>query len=183
MTSVPVYGWALPEDTGPLRRTIAEIAEGRVGAVVFTSAQQVVHLLEVAAQEGREARASRRRTGRTQLSSPPSAPPPPRPSRCTTPCPSTSSPSIPRWVISPSPWPLDGERSARGESINEQIRNHSPTPRSLRDQGWPGQSDGALPGIDIALRGTPSLWPDHQKRQNRFVPLPDRRRRRARNVG
>jgi uroporphyrinogen decarboxylase len=49
--SVPVYRWALPEDTGPLRRAIAEIAAGRVGAVLFTSAQQVVHALQVAREE------------------------------------------------------------------------------------------------------------------------------------
>jgi uroporphyrinogen-III synthase len=55
VTTVPVYGWALPEDVGPLVRAISEIAEGRIGAVVFTSAQQVVHLLQVAASEGREA--------------------------------------------------------------------------------------------------------------------------------
>ena len=50
---MPVYRWALPEDTGPLRAAIAEIAEGRVGIVLFTAAQQVVHLLQVADQEGR----------------------------------------------------------------------------------------------------------------------------------
>ena len=55
VTRVPVYSWALPHDTGPLVRAIGEIAEGRIGAVAFTSAQQVVHLLEVAALEGREA--------------------------------------------------------------------------------------------------------------------------------
>jgi uroporphyrinogen-III synthase len=55
VTRVPVYSWALPDDTGPLVRAIIEIAEGRIGAVVFTSAQQVVHLLQVAAKEGREA--------------------------------------------------------------------------------------------------------------------------------
>jgi len=55
VTRVPVYSWALPHDTGPLVRAIVEIAEGRIGAVVFTSAQQVVHLLQVAAKEGREA--------------------------------------------------------------------------------------------------------------------------------
>lgn len=54
VTRVPVYRWALPEDTSPLRRGIAEIAEGRVGAALFTSAQQVEHLLQVAAAEGRE---------------------------------------------------------------------------------------------------------------------------------
>jgi uroporphyrinogen-III synthase len=55
VTRVPVYRWALPEDTGPLRAVIGEIAEGRVGAALFTAAQQVVHLLRVAAEEGREA--------------------------------------------------------------------------------------------------------------------------------
>jgi uroporphyrinogen decarboxylase len=55
VTRVPVYRWALPEDTGPLRRTIVEIAEGRIGVALFTSAQQVEHLLQVAADEGREA--------------------------------------------------------------------------------------------------------------------------------
>ncbi len=54
VTRVPVYRWALPEDTGPLRRAIDEIVEGRIGAVLFTSAQQVVHLLEVAREMGRE---------------------------------------------------------------------------------------------------------------------------------
>lgn len=54
VTRVPVYRWALPEDTGPLRRAIEEIADGRVGAVLFTSAQQVVHMLDVAAEMGRE---------------------------------------------------------------------------------------------------------------------------------
>ena len=55
VTTVPSYRWALPEDTAPLRAAIGEIAAGRIGAVMFTSAQQVVHLLQVAAAEGREA--------------------------------------------------------------------------------------------------------------------------------
>ncbi len=55
VTSVPVYGWALPEDLGPLVAAIRSIARGEVGAVAFTSAQQVVHLLEVAGSEGLEA--------------------------------------------------------------------------------------------------------------------------------
>lgn len=54
VTRVPVYRWALPEDTRPLRRAVAEIAAGRVGAVLFTAAQQVVHLLQVAADEALE---------------------------------------------------------------------------------------------------------------------------------
>ena len=55
VTRVPVYSWALPDDITPLVIAIGEIVEGRVGAVVFTSAQQVVHLLQVASSEGREA--------------------------------------------------------------------------------------------------------------------------------
>jgi uroporphyrinogen-III synthase len=54
VTRVPVYRWALPEDTGPLRRAIAAIADRRVGAVLFTSAQQVEHMLLAAAEEHRE---------------------------------------------------------------------------------------------------------------------------------
>ena len=55
VTRVPVYRWALPDDTGPLRAAIRAINAGEVGAVTFTSAQQVVHLLQVAASEGQEA--------------------------------------------------------------------------------------------------------------------------------
>lgn len=55
VTSVPVYRWALPEDVEPLRNAVVEIAAGRIGAVLFTSAQQVVHLLDVATEMGREA--------------------------------------------------------------------------------------------------------------------------------
>ncbi len=55
VTQVPVYRWALPDDVEPLRKGIAEIVAGTIGAVTFTSAQQVVHLLEVAARDGLEA--------------------------------------------------------------------------------------------------------------------------------
>ena len=55
VTRVPVYRWALPEDLGPLCAAIVEIAEGRVNLAFFTSAQQVEHLLLVAAGESREA--------------------------------------------------------------------------------------------------------------------------------
>ncbi len=55
VTQVPVYRWALPDDVEPLRAAIAAIVDGKVDAVTFTSAQQVVHLLEVAARDGLEA--------------------------------------------------------------------------------------------------------------------------------
>ena len=57
VTRVSVYRWALPEDLGPLRAAIVEIAQGRVGIALFTSAQQVEHLLH-----GRRGRGSRGRS-------------------------------------------------------------------------------------------------------------------------
>ena len=54
VTRVPIYRWALPEDIGPLRSALMEIAERRIGAALFTSAQQVEHLLQIAAEDGRE---------------------------------------------------------------------------------------------------------------------------------
>ncbi len=55
VTQVPVYRWALPDDIGPLRSAISAIIAGEIGAVTFTAAQQVVHLLEVAERDGVEA--------------------------------------------------------------------------------------------------------------------------------
>ena len=55
VTRVPVYRWALPDDLGPLRAAIAELAACQVGAALFTSAQQVEHLLQIASAEGQEA--------------------------------------------------------------------------------------------------------------------------------
>jgi len=51
---VPVYRWALPQDTAPLRQAIQAIIAGQVQVALFTSAIQVTHLLQVAAQHGCE---------------------------------------------------------------------------------------------------------------------------------
>ena len=48
VTAVPVYQWALPEDLGPLRRGISALASGDVDVVMFTTATQLNHLLQVA---------------------------------------------------------------------------------------------------------------------------------------
>ncbi len=48
---VPVYRWALPEDTGPLRAAVEEIVAGRVDVALFTNATQVDHLFKIAAEE------------------------------------------------------------------------------------------------------------------------------------
>jgi uroporphyrinogen-III synthase len=52
VTPVPVYKWALPEDTAPLREGIRALAEGRARIALFTSRAQVEHAFAVAAEEG-----------------------------------------------------------------------------------------------------------------------------------
>lgn len=49
---VPVYRWALPEDTAPLRSAIRATIAGETDVLMFTSAQQLHNVLEVADQEG-----------------------------------------------------------------------------------------------------------------------------------
>jgi uroporphyrinogen-III synthase len=51
---VPVYGWALPADLGPLRSAIDRMLSGDADVAVFTTAVQLDHLLAVAAETGRE---------------------------------------------------------------------------------------------------------------------------------
>ncbi len=53
VTTVSVYGWALPEDTGPLRAAIERLAAGQAQVALFTSATQVDHLFRVAGEMGR----------------------------------------------------------------------------------------------------------------------------------
>jgi uroporphyrinogen-III synthase len=52
--TVPVYRWQLPEDTGPLEAALREAINSPFDLVLFTSAQQVRHVLQVAAQMGSE---------------------------------------------------------------------------------------------------------------------------------
>jgi uroporphyrinogen-III synthase len=52
--SAAVYAWQLPEDLAPLERAIVAMCEGNADAVVFTSGQQVEHLLQVARKMGRD---------------------------------------------------------------------------------------------------------------------------------
>jgi uroporphyrinogen-III synthase len=54
VTRVPVYRWALPEDTTPLRQATAAMIAGEVDIALFTSAQQVEHLLLIAAEDNQE---------------------------------------------------------------------------------------------------------------------------------
>lgn len=52
--SIPVYRWALPDDRQPLKNGIRALIGGEAQIALFTSRQQVVHVLEVAARHGWE---------------------------------------------------------------------------------------------------------------------------------
>jgi uroporphyrinogen-III synthase len=68
VTSVPVYEWALPEDVGPLRAAVEAIAREEIDVVLFTTAMQVNHLLQIAAEMKKE-NAVRRALQRTLVAS------------------------------------------------------------------------------------------------------------------
>jgi uroporphyrinogen-III synthase len=48
VTRVPIYEWALPEDTGPLRAAVQAVVRGEVDVALFTTSVQVTHLLRIA---------------------------------------------------------------------------------------------------------------------------------------
>jgi len=54
VTRVPVYEWGLPEDVGPLRAAVTSIASDEFDVVLFTTAIQVNHLFQVAAEMKQE---------------------------------------------------------------------------------------------------------------------------------
>lgn len=52
VTPVPVYRWALPEDTAPLKQVISQILAGLVQVMLVTNAAQIDHVVQLAEQEG-----------------------------------------------------------------------------------------------------------------------------------
>ena len=52
--AVPVYQWALPENTQPLRECVLGLTSGGIDVIVFMSAVQAVHLFEIATEMGLE---------------------------------------------------------------------------------------------------------------------------------
>jgi uroporphyrinogen-III synthase len=54
VTTVPVYEWALPADTGPLRSAIGAIVRNEIDVILFTTATQADHLLQIAAEMNEE---------------------------------------------------------------------------------------------------------------------------------
>jgi uroporphyrinogen-III synthase len=49
---VPVYRWALPEDTAPLKRVLNKILAGQVQVMLVTNAAQIDHAMQILEQEG-----------------------------------------------------------------------------------------------------------------------------------
>jgi uroporphyrinogen-III synthase len=54
VSTVRVYEWGLPEDTGPLREAVHRLAEGKIDVALFTTSVQVAHLFRMAAEENLE---------------------------------------------------------------------------------------------------------------------------------
>lgn len=54
VTAVPVYQWALPENLEPLKNAVHAVAAAQLDVALFTTATQVVHLMQVAASMGLE---------------------------------------------------------------------------------------------------------------------------------
>lgn len=49
---VPIYRWALPEDTGPLKQVLGEIIAGHIQVMLVTNAAQIDHVMQLLEQEG-----------------------------------------------------------------------------------------------------------------------------------
>ena len=49
---VPIYRWALPEDTGPLKKVLGEINSGNMQVMLVTNAAQIDHVMQLLEQEG-----------------------------------------------------------------------------------------------------------------------------------
>ncbi len=54
IVQVPVYRWALPDDTRPMQQAIQRVIDGQVQFALFTNAVQILHVIRVAAEQGLE---------------------------------------------------------------------------------------------------------------------------------
>jgi uroporphyrinogen-III synthase len=54
VTRVPVYQWALPEDTAPLRAAVDALIAKQIDVALFTTGVQVQHLFQIAEQAGKK---------------------------------------------------------------------------------------------------------------------------------
>lgn len=53
VSRVPVYNWALPQDTEPLAQALAQLLAGKFEAAVFTTGIQIENFLEFAERQGK----------------------------------------------------------------------------------------------------------------------------------
>ena len=56
VTTVRVYQYDLPEDTGPLREAARRLGAGEIDVALFTTSAQIRHLIQIAREEGIEDR-------------------------------------------------------------------------------------------------------------------------------
>jgi len=59
VTAVPVYRWALPENTEPLRDAVTAMSRSEVDVILFTTSVQVVHLWQIVQEMRLEAEVRR----------------------------------------------------------------------------------------------------------------------------
>jgi uroporphyrinogen-III synthase len=52
VSTVPVYQWKLPEDTGPLAEALEQLVAGHIRVSLITTSVQIEHFLDFAAQRG-----------------------------------------------------------------------------------------------------------------------------------
>jgi uroporphyrinogen-III synthase len=50
---VPIYRWALPEDTAPLVSAVGEVLNGKIDVMLVTNAAQIDHLMQLVEQDGK----------------------------------------------------------------------------------------------------------------------------------
>ncbi len=56
VTRVPIYRWALPDDLAPLQAALRQVADGDVAVALFTNANQVENVMQVARETGLDGR-------------------------------------------------------------------------------------------------------------------------------
>lgn len=54
VSTVRIYGWALPEDTSPLREAAAKLTRREFDIVLLTTSMQLINLMQISAESGLE---------------------------------------------------------------------------------------------------------------------------------
>jgi uroporphyrinogen-III synthase len=54
VTQVPIYEWALPENIQPLHDAVTALTNAKIDVALFTTSIQIIHLLKIAAETGKE---------------------------------------------------------------------------------------------------------------------------------